>query len=282
MNDEPTAHLDSEQEPPLLDWAVFSYLVAERADLYRAVIDVFADAKAEFSLHLRSGEIRAALTRKGWEVETTDVESTLGQLEAWGNLQSYQDNSDVASLAEYYRKRLLYQLTAEGEAALASSQNFAEQLSRAAKLDVRALERIVSAAGQMQRLVNSLRRAEPLDSAVVLTTLRNICQDAEELTSRAQSFFRWLHEQTEAERGDLESFLAYKQQLIDYLQDFVGELILRGGEIAGHLGAITDDELQALSEAAAEEDVGPPVAGQQEEHGRRVRGAAARWRFRLA
>lgn len=276
-----TTHPSRPHESATVDWSIFSYLVAEKSWLYRQVVDVFADAKAEFSLHLRSGEVRSALARKGLAVDAEEVESALQQLESWGNLQAYQDHADVASLAEYYRKRLLYQMTAAGEAAYASTLTFVERLGQAAKLDARALERIASAAGQLQRLVREFREHAEIDSAVVLTTARNICQDAEELTARAQSFFRWLHERTAAERGDLEAFLQYKQQLIDYLQQFVGELILRSGEIARHLSDITDDELAMLAQLAAVEDVGLPVAGQEADHEVRILAAAARWRFRI-
>ncbi len=265
----------------VIDWACFSYLTAERAELYRAVIEVFAAAKAEFALHLRSGEVRQGLTRLGDSVELSEVESALQQLEAWGNLQSYQDNTDVSSLNDYYRKRLLYQLSAAGEAAHASTLTFAQRLQQAAKLDARALERIASASGQLRRLVLEMRSGDEIDSVVTLTTIRNLCQDTDELTSRAQSFFRWLHEQTEAERGDLEAFLNYKNQLIEYLQQFVGELILRSSEISEYLLDIRERELERLAQIAASEDVGTPNAALQESHEARLATTTQQWKSRL-
>lgn len=270
-----------------IDWACFSYLTAERSELYRAVIDVFAAAKSEFVLHLRSGEVRQSLTRirslteNGQSAELSEVESALQQLEAWGNLQSYQDNADVASLSDYYRKRLLYQLTAAGEAAHASTLTFAQRLRQAAKLDARALERIAAASGQLRRLAEQIREGAVIDSVVALTTIRNLCQDTDELTSRAQSFFRWLHEQTEAERGDLQAFLHYKNQLIDYLQQFIGELILRSSEIRECLLEIREPELFRLAENAATEEVGTPNTALQESHQDRIAETTKQWTSRL-
>lgn len=39
--------------------ALFRHVTAERADLYRAIMDVFAQAKRQFRLHLRPDEVRA-------------------------------------------------------------------------------------------------------------------------------------------------------------------------------------------------------------------------------
>jgi uncharacterized protein (TIGR02677 family) len=265
-----------------IDWLCFSYLVVEKAELYRQIVAVFAAAKAEFSLHLRASEVRMQLSLQSMSVEAGDVEAALQQLELWGNLQSYQDNADVVSLTDYYRKRLLYQLSARGEAAHASTLTFAERLRQQAKLDARALDRIAEGAGQLERLAAELRAGLPADSIVTLTTLRNICHDADELTSRAQAFFRWLHEQTESDRGDLSAFLAYKQQLIEYLQQFVSELILRTDEIAGRLRSLDEQEFQRLAIIAAAEEAGEPRVGEESTHEQTVQQIAARWQSRLA
>ena len=274
--------LSSTPKDAPIDWQCFSYLTAERSITYRAIIDVFAAAKAEFSLHLRPAEIRTALGWQSLSLEMDELDSALQQLEAWGNLQSYQDKADVASLADYYRKSLLYQLTAAGEAAHASTLTFAERLAQQAKLDARALERIADGAGQLERLIQQLRvQPDSIDSMLVLTTLRSLCQDADELTSRAQSFFRWLHEQTESDRNDLQAFLAYKERLIDYLQQFVGELITTGNEIATRLNRISKDEYTQLAQLTAVEEIGLPRAGEEAEHPTRIRESALRWRQRL-
>jgi len=265
-----------------IDWQCFSYLTVDKAAIYRAMIQVFADAKAEFTLHLRPAQVRESLQAHACVLEADEVEAALQQLETWGNLQSYQDRSDAPSLVEFYRKSLLYQMTAAGEAAYASTLTFRERLEQQAKLDARALDRIREGSGQLERLARHLRDdAATVDSVVVLTTVRSICQDTDELTSRAQSFFRWLHEQTESERADLESFLQYKEQLIDYLRQFVSELITRGAEIAKRLSTITDDEYKGLARIAAVEEAGDPRAGEKDRHAAQIDVAQSKWRQRL-
>ena len=140
-----------------IDWQCFSYLTVDKAAVYRAIIQVFADAKAEFTLHLRPAQVRESLVAHDLVLEADEVEAALQQLEAWGNLQSYQDRSDAPSLIEFYRKSLLYQMTAAGEAAYASTLTFAERLQQQAKLDARALDRIGEGAGQLERLARNIR-----------------------------------------------------------------------------------------------------------------------------
>jgi uncharacterized protein (TIGR02677 family) len=262
----------------ILDWSCFSYLTADKAGLYRAVVNVFAQAKAEFELHMRPAQVKSRLGDSGNDYETAQVEAALQQLEAWGNLQSYQDRADVASLADFYRKSLLYQMTAAGEAAHASTLTFAERLQQQAKLDARALERIAERAGQLENLARQLRQKPgDVDSIIVLTTVRSICEDTDELTSRAQSFFRWLHEQTESGRTDLQAFLTYKERLIEYLQQFVGELITRGSTIAKRLNSVSDAEYSELARLTAEEQLGDPRVGEEESHEQRIDVARRKW-----
>lgn len=269
-DDQGTSNLDDE-------WRSFAYLTADKSPLYRAIVEVFATAKSEFVLHMRPAEIHTKLQLGGHNVDLAELEAALDQLELWGNLQSYKDNTDVVSLKDFYRRKLLFQLTAEGEAAFVAAWTFKKRLGEQAKLDARALERITDAAAQLCRLAGEDRA----DGPVVLTTLRNICQDAEELTQRAQSFFRWLHEQTESERAELAVFLHYKEQLIEYLQHFIGELIARGGEIATRLMTLETEAYARLADIAAEEEVGEPRAGEAEGHAAELEQSQRGWHGRL-
>jgi uncharacterized protein (TIGR02677 family) len=259
------------------DWQCFAYLTAEKAELYRAIVELFAVAKSEFVLHLRPAEIHSQLIERGNHVELAELEAALDQLEEWRNLQSYKDSADVLTLKDFYRKKLLFQLTAQGEAAHVATLTFQKRLGEQAKLDARALERIADASAQLCRLAGEDRP----DGPIVLTTLRNICQDADELTQRAQSFFRWLHEQTESEQAELAAFLHYKEQLIEYLQHFIGELISRGGEIASRLITIPAQAYARLANVAAEEEVGEPRAGELEQHAAEMEKSRRGWLGRL-
>ncbi|MEZ6062222.1 MAG: TIGR02677 family protein [Planctomycetaceae bacterium] len=217
-------------------FAALSYLTAEKCSLYHAIVEVFADAKAGFLLHLRPAEVASRLSQLNIAADggTEGVEAALTQLCHWGVLEAYNDNADVATLADFHRRRLQYQLTAAGEAAQEAAQHFLSRLNRRITLDAAALGRIHDHLSQLSVLVATT----PIDGEKAFGTLRQIVADVEDLTTRAQSFFRWLHEQTESRRSDLDAFLEYKERLIEYLTEFVGELVTRGARIADVLNTL--------------------------------------------
>ncbi|HEV3023308.1 MAG TPA: DUF2397 family protein, partial [Pirellulales bacterium] len=88
----------------------FAYVDAEKAAQYRAILRVFGEAKSRFALHLRPGEIVAALfsVELDGPLDAPAVEVALAQLCEWGNLARHPDTADVATVEEFYRPRFLY------------------------------------------------------------------------------------------------------------------------------------------------------------------------------
>ncbi|MEO1370393.1 MAG: DUF2397 family protein, partial [Acidobacteriota bacterium] len=138
--------------------SVFAHVTAEKALLYRAVMLAFVAAKQHFALHLRSQEIVRTLRAgavaglgAGHESVATDglddlhedgVETALRQLCDWGNLERHVDTADVATVADFYRPRYLYQLTNAGEAAERALAEFQRQIERPGELQTAALQDI--------------------------------------------------------------------------------------------------------------------------------------------
>ena len=122
--------------------ALFSHVIADNTPLYRAILDVFAASKRQFRLHLRPDDV---LAEAAWPAEPPTMETVqqaLGQLVDWGNLQSQPDTARVATIEDFYRKRLLYRMTSGGEAVEAGLQAFVEAFARRAELQSVALEDI--------------------------------------------------------------------------------------------------------------------------------------------
>lgn len=214
-------------------------------------MQVFAEAKAGFLLHLRPSEVLSRLVMKGTTVDggVETVEAALTQLCQWQVLEAYNDSADVATLADFHRRRLQYQLTAGGEAVHESTQQFLNRLSSRITLDAAALGRIYDSLVELSELADS----ESIEAEKAFGVLRQVVADVEDLTARAQSFFRWLHEQTESRRSDLDTFLDYKERLIEYLREFVGELLTRGARIAVVLQEISTHSDRLLRAVAHEE-----------------------------
>ena len=236
------------EEDPFLG---FSYLTTDKSPLYRAIVEVFAEAKAGFLLHLRPAEVLGRLATQGLQVNggVEAVETALTQLCHWKVLEAYNDNADVATVADFHRRRLQYQLTAPGEAVYESTQKFLSRLNRRITLDAAALGRIHDSLTEL----SAITAHEDIDAERAFAILRQVVTDVEDLTTRAQAFFRWLHEQTESRRSDLVTFLDYKERLIEYLREFVGELLTRGARIAIVLQTLSDHSDRLLQAVAQEE-----------------------------
>lgn len=78
---------------------LFRHSTAEKADLYRAIIEAFTAAKRKYRLQLRPDEV---LSEAKWGQRTPpaqeEVAAALAQLAAWSNLESQPDMTRVSTL----------------------------------------------------------------------------------------------------------------------------------------------------------------------------------------
>jgi uncharacterized protein (TIGR02677 family) len=259
-----------------LRWtSVFSHLNAEKAELYRAILTTFMEAKRSFTLHLRPADVRASLQASSLlsDADSGSLEAALAQLCEWRNLEAHRDTQDVATVEEFYRPRFLYQLAAEGEAAERALAVFFESLQEPGELQATALADIRDYLGELEKLAMD---SAP-DEGVAHRVLQLLTARFEQLTSRAQTFLRSLQRTIDLHGITVQQFLSYKQALIDYLERFIGELVIATHEIAERLGRIEKQGIERLLEEAARRDTIDIL-----EHEREPRLASARrlWQAR--
>ncbi|MFI9384338.1 TIGR02677 family protein [Kutzneria sp. NPDC052558] len=228
---------DREPEP-------FAHLSAKNARLYRDVLLTFARARDRFIVHMRPEDVTADLGRPG-DVEA--VAAALEQLVEWGNLRADPDTGRVTSVADFHRARYLYQLTAAGQAAEEALAVYDEALGRRGSLQSVALEDI---AGQLRALAE-LADADDLDPAKVHLLLLALAERFTGLADNAQAFMASLRRVIDFADGDVAAFIAYKQQLIDYVNKFIADLANRGAEIAILLGRLEQSGVERLLAVAA-------------------------------
>jgi len=210
-------------------YTVFAHLNVEKARFYRAILRVFVVERARFALALRPPEIQAALAAAGEPDALPDeVDAALRQLCDWGNLDDSPDTAEAASVEEFYRKRRLYQLSAAGEAAEQALATFDEYLHRPGELQTTALHDILELLDALSPLIAS----EPPDDAKLHLTLSSLVDRFEQLTSRAQSFMRGLQRTVDLHGISVDAFLAYKEKLVEYLERFIGELVVASNRAA--------------------------------------------------
>lgn len=230
---------------------VFAYVTADKAPQYRAVSRVMLQAKERFRLHLRPAEIVALLADEGMAVGTDELTVLLAQLDDWGNVRTDPDTAEVVSVEEFYRPRHLYQLTPAGEAAERAVRHFEQALEQPGALQTAALRDIRALLLELAGLTTD---DEP-DAAKAHRALLALSARFGELTDRAQAFIGNLQPTADLQRLDRDGFVAYKDLLIDYLERFIGELVLAQAEIAQTIDGIDPARLTWLLDAAAERDL---------------------------
>jgi uncharacterized protein (TIGR02677 family) len=258
--------------------ALFSHVVADNAPLYRAVLDVFAAAKRQFRLHLRPDEVLAEATWPGDEPPSLDVvQQQLGQLVEWGNLQAQPDTARVATIEDFYRKRLLYRMTVGGEAVEAGLQAFVDTLARRAELQSVALDDIRA------RLISlrQLARESPPDAGKVHGALRDLVHVFQGLSNNAEAFMAGLARTIELQRAEVAAVMSFKTRLIDYLQRFIGDLVTRSSQIAELLVDLKSSEYPLLR-IAAERDARDAAPGDADTSSEAIDARLVAWNERWA
>jgi uncharacterized protein (TIGR02677 family) len=230
--------------------ALFRHVTADRADLYRAIMEVFALSKRQFRLHLRPDEVRSeASWPEGRTPSLELVQQALSQLSEWGNLSAQPDTGRVASIEDFYRARFLYRLSERGEAVETGMAAFVQALGRRAELQSVALEDILARLDTLR----ALARTVPLDSVKVHETLRDLIAVFTSLADNAQAFMAAVARTIDLQAADAGVVMSYKKRLIDYLERFIGDLVVRSSLIAQNLVDLDAGAGRLLAAAAARE-----------------------------
>ncbi|AMN45539.1 hypothetical protein ACG33_00160 [Steroidobacter denitrificans] len=256
---------------------LFRHVTADKAALYRAIMDVFAAAKRQYRLQLRPDEVLAGATWSGTPPAQEEVALALEQLAAWGNLESQPDMARVATLSDYYRARFLYRLSRGGEAVEIGLAAFEQTLRHRAELQTVALEDIDSRLRALHRLLGE----DIVDVAKAHEVLRDLVRVLEDLAANAQTFMAGVARSLELQQADATTVAAYKRRLIEYLERFMGDLIRRSDTIARTLHELStsiDTVLQLVAEREAR-DAAPGDADERVNEARRRHDAwRERWR----
>lgn len=256
---------------------LFRHVSAEKSELYRRIMDVFAAAKRQYRLQLRPDEVLAEAQWHGAAPRLDEINDALTQLVDWGNLEAQPDTARVYSLSDFYRARFIYRLSHGGEAVESALAVFLSTLQRRAELQTVALEDIAS---RLQALVLLAAEAEP-DVAKLHDTLRGLVQVFESLTENAQAFMAGVARSVELQQAETEAVVGYKHRLIDYIDRFMGDLVRRSDMIAGLIRSVeprVDEMLRQVAEREAR-DAAPGDAQEQDDARTRYRTAwQERWK----
>jgi uncharacterized protein (TIGR02677 family) len=257
---------------------VFAHLTTDGANTYRRILAAFITAKERFHVHLRPEDVLASLyVDGGARVEVVELTAKLDSLERWGNLRSHPDTSRVTAVEDFYRRRLLYGLTHGGEAAERALRAFDDALGRRGALQAVALADIELGLRELHHLV----AAEEPDLGKLRQTLNALTGRFTDLAENASAFMASLQRSIDLEGTSEDAFIAYKDQLIGYLERFIQDLVTIGASIAGLIRDADAGRIASLLDRIAAEEAADEAPDPDDPAALRAReGARERWHNR--
>jgi len=236
------------------EYDAFRHLNVERTHEYRLILRAFNDARERFALHLKPADVFQFVSANRIEIAFVTDEilvQLLQQLVEWGNLNAHPDNSEVRTVEDFNKPRFLYQLSRAGEAVERALEFYRKNIELPGELQATALADILAELYALQLLLET----ENKDNEKIYRSFRELFNRFEELTSRAQQFIGSIQRVIDLQGADINTFLQYKETLLDYLERFIRELIVKGAQISVILLSIQTGPLEAALTAAAERDL---------------------------
>jgi len=258
---------------PQSPYDVFAHLTAERAPLYRTVLQAFVRVRERFALHLRPGDVERFLAGSAEPSDAAALGSALAQLVEWGNLEAHPDTADVTTVEDFYRPRHLYQLTHAGEAAERALAFFDRTLQERGELQTVALADVRVLLEELA----AIAEAQPADEGKAHRVLLALRERFDELVTRAQAFMGSLQRTIDLHGMSVDTLLAYKGSLIDYLERFIGELVLATADIAALLDRLERAGVRALLAAVAAREVADALAATDQDREAAEAAWVGRW-----
>jgi uncharacterized protein (TIGR02677 family) len=241
----------SEQSATGGPYSTFVHLAVPKVELYRSILRAFSRAKEHFEISLRPSEVSRWLPSTSGTGSEEELVQALDQLRQWGNLDASQDTSEVQTVEEFNRQRLLYQFTAAGEATEQALSAFDQHCLQPGELQTTALRDILQTLEELHRLLSS----EPFDVAKAIRALRELTERFHQLVTRAQSFMRSVQQSIDAPSSEMDLFLQHKEALLNYLERFIGELVLATHRVSTTLREIESSGVERALVGAAEAEI---------------------------
>ncbi|MDD2235340.1 MAG: TIGR02677 family protein [Desulfitobacteriaceae bacterium] len=226
-----------------------SYLVAANAWRYRAILRYFYLQHEKLRYYLFPEEIYEHLTSKHYFTDYTEeqLEQDLNRLVEWKNLIPRQDAGKVTTIQEFKKKKFRYQCTpytVEFERMIQELEQKGDSFG--GSLEKNLFDRLLELLSVLQDI--KLDAAEPESVYAIWDELFGYFK---KLTENASDYLAHLESEKIEEMVVTEAFLVYKDAVTEYLRNFMTALQRTSLKIEGSLKAISDEQMQAISQVLA-------------------------------
>ncbi|MEJ3750583.1 DUF2397 domain-containing protein [Actinomycetes bacterium KLBMP 9797] len=192
--------------------ALFSYLTADVADDYLAIMRLFTGTLVA---DLSAAEVAAQLAEHGLSRDQETVESRCQQLVVWGNLVRSVRETRVPTVAAYHRSRSRYQVSKLGGRLHREAEEILRAVDGAREVARELLARIVESLNQILQQVGNVNR--PIDPETLAGAVTGVFNDHQMFTESVTDFYAYLA--GVLTRYDLagEEYAQFKGLLLDYV-----------------------------------------------------------------
>ena len=217
------------------------YLSAERYMQYRSIMRLFFLAHQRMHYQMDKNAILSQLREEAIFAQYTPEQLTvdLDQLVSWKNLTPIQDPHKVYTVADFKNRQFQYMMTQSALEIERMTITLENLFTRATGLSSSAFRRIQSA----------LREAERLDEMSLKEVgiwWQDLQEDFQRLSQNYQDYLREFYGPSADQQMKSTDFIAYKQHLIRYLEEFIQELQSSAAQIGAMLEAISPPRLEHI------------------------------------
>lgn len=235
---------------PLLE---VNYLRAENVERYRVIIRYFYEEHEKIHYWMHKEDIYDAMIKTGLFPDYTMemCQSDLNQLTSWKNLTAMQDTTKVMTIEEFKNRKYRYQLsdyTIEIERMTIRLENLEVE---GASLEPTLLERIHARICEIREICQK-------DAIDVSSWWNDLNNDFIRLNRNYQDYIRTLNSARAEEMMKTHEFLIFKDQIIQYLRNFVKGLQEQAMVLEEYIREVDDITLNTIFSKVCEYELSIP------------------------
>lgn len=219
-----------------------TYLSADKAELYRAVMRLLYNEKEMFNSQLSKNEIIEKIRQRSEFTDLTDdeLENALKQLTAWGNIVPMQDLREPATIEEYKRKLYRYSISEYAIKIERMTVELENLFSEGNVLSSSLLKRIYGYLLETDKILNSNNLKE------INEWWRNLLEDFNRLDQNFSDYVHAFYSANGEKMLHSIDFIRHKDKFVGYLREFIRVLQKYSGDIEKALIEINADKKEEL------------------------------------
>ena len=217
------------------------YLSAETYVSYRAIMRTFYLEYQKMHYQLDKDTILSLLHKDSLFVTYTveQLIADLDQLVKWKNLIPIQDPHKAYTIADFKNRQFQYMMTEaalEVERMTITLENLYTQTTGLSS----------SAFRRIQAALHTAERLEEMSLKEIGEWWQELQEDFRRLRQNHQDYLREFYGPSAEKQMKSADFIAYKQHLIRYLEDFIQDLQSSAAQIGALLESFTDDQINRI------------------------------------